>query len=117
MTLRWGDWAAEAEATVATALSKWQRGAGCGFAVVFKIGLCSSPLQRYTHPVIGYEKDNFQMEVIAASTSRYIAELEKHLIRAYTNTPGLLNVAKGGEGAGPFGTHGFCYVVGKLCPL
>ena len=80
---------------------------------MYKIGICASPLQRFTHPDIGYAQDGYIMVLLAASVSTEIAALEINLIKAHKGSEGCMNIAKGGEGRGPPDTGSFLYVVVK----
>jgi hypothetical protein len=80
---------------------------------MYKIGICASPLQRFTHPTIGYEQDGYVMVLLAASDSSQIADLEKHLVDMHIGSDGCQNVAAGGGGRCPPGCASFLYVVVK----
>ena len=79
----------------------------------FKVGICASPLQRFTHPAIGYEQHGYEMTLLAASDSSVIVKLEKHVTDAYIGSEGCQNIARSGGGRCPSGYGSFLYVVAK----
>lgn len=86
---------------------------------VFKIGITSNPIERWTHSKYGYALDKREnwlgMKVIAVfDTSALAAMVESFLIHKFVNTPGCRNAAAGGETASPVEGPHFTYIVYKI---
>lgn len=89
------------------------------YPAVFKIGITSSPVKRWIHPVYGYSLDRREhwqgMKIISiTSTSFSAALIETMLISRFKGTPGCRNEKPGGESASPGEGPHFTYVVYRV---
>lgn len=89
------------------------------YPAVFKIGISSNPIQRWTHKLYGYVWDKREcwhgMKIVAVSGESFSAALiESALIRLFQNTPGCRNDRPGGETQSPDEGPHFTYVVYKI---
>ena len=86
---------------------------------VYKVGISSSPLHRWTHSVYGYARDRYEkwqgMKVVAASDTSFSAGLvESFLINQFQGQPGCRNERPGGETPDPGEGPHFTYVVYRI---
>ena len=86
---------------------------------VYKVGISSNPVQRWTHSVYGYARDRYErwqgMKVLAACDTSFSAGLvESFLINKFRGQPGCRNDRPGGETPAPNPGPHFTYVVYRI---
>ena len=82
-----------------------------GQPTVFKIGLTSDPLHRWTNFTYGYTRDGYtSMTMLRVTVPTWAAALERHLIQRFQGPRGCQNQSSGGEST-PHQPPVFVYVV------
>ena len=110
------------KATASTILSHAERTVENLFKkhpAVFKVGISSNPVKRWSHPLYGYALDKREcwlgMKILAACETSFGAALvESSLIRIFQNSPGCRNDRPGGETPSPDEGPHFTYVVYRI---
>ena len=89
----------------------------CKNLVVFKIGICSNPIARWSLPH-SYKSEAYDcMYVVYQAAMLACAFLETALIDKYSNVSGCRNDAPGGEGVTDPCANGHVYIVFKFLPV
>lgn len=89
------------------------------YPAVFKVGISSNPVKRWSHPLYGYALDKREcwlgMKILAACETSFSAALvESSLIRIFQSSPGCRNDRPGGETPSPDEGPHFTYVVYRI---
>lgn len=91
----------------------------CKHPAVFKIGIATNPVKRWSHPTYGYcreVRERWQtMKIVAVTACSFSAALiESALIQKFKGRPGCRNENPGGESASPGEGPHFTYVVVRV---